>query len=165
VNRPGVDLNSDGTLLAATQIEGVTTVLRQTAAGWRSDNPNGKPALINVSDPSLVLSRNGNFIAIGYYLDRTGGLGAIYPPFLMALDQTGTVWLHERRGGTWTLRQTLKANASPIPYGSGYGASVALSDNGSALAVGAPRDSSAATGINGDQFDTSMFDRGAVWVY
>jgi len=46
-----------------------------------------------------------------------------------------------------------------------FGHSVALGDIGRILVVGAPMESSAATGINGDRTDTSEPERGAVWLY
>jgi len=45
------------------------------------------------------------------------------------------------------------------------GNAVALSKDGSTLAVGAPYESSSATGINGDQTDESVYGAGAVYVY
>jgi hypothetical protein len=47
----------------------------------------------------------------------------------------------------------------------GYGASVALSTDGSTLAVGAPGESSGAAGLNGDQADNSVEGAGAVYVF
>ena len=47
----------------------------------------------------------------------------------------------------------------------GYGASVALSSDGSTLAVGAPGEASKATGVNGDQSDNSVPGAGAVYVF
>jgi hypothetical protein len=45
------------------------------------------------------------------------------------------------------------------------GQGVAISADGSTLAVGAPHEASGATGINGNQNDTSVFDAGAVYVF
>jgi hypothetical protein len=45
------------------------------------------------------------------------------------------------------------------------GNSVALSSDGSTLAVGAPHESSGARGINGDQNDNSLMGSGAVYVF
>src|SRR5688572_2164602 len=45
------------------------------------------------------------------------------------------------------------------------GQSVALSADGRTLAVGAPHESSAARGVNGNQRDNSVFDAGAVYVF
>ena len=60
------------------------------------------------------------------------------------------------------MRRIIKAN-TPTPQW--FGNSVALGDFGRVLAVGAPFDESAATGIDGDQTDTSSPWRGAVWLY
>jgi len=45
------------------------------------------------------------------------------------------------------------------------GHGVALSGDGSTLAVGAPNESSGAKGINGDQNDTSVYSAGAVYIF
>jgi hypothetical protein len=45
------------------------------------------------------------------------------------------------------------------------GRGVALSADGTTLAVGAPHEASAAAGVNGNQRDNSLFDAGAVYVY
>jgi hypothetical protein len=45
------------------------------------------------------------------------------------------------------------------------GDAVALSKDGTTLAVGAPYESSSASGINGDQADESIYGAGAVYVY
>ena len=45
------------------------------------------------------------------------------------------------------------------------GRGVALSADGMTLAVGAPHEASAASGVNGNQRDNSVFDAGAVYVY
>src|SRR5258705_10040063 len=45
------------------------------------------------------------------------------------------------------------------------GVGVAISSDGNTLAVGAPHESSASRGINGNQNDTSVYDSGAVYVF
>jgi hypothetical protein len=55
-----------------------------------------------------------------------------------------------------------------LQFGSGgtlLGDSVALSGDGNTLAVGAPMESSATRGINGNQADESAYDAGAVYVF
>ena len=49
--------------------------------------------------------------------------------------------------------------------GDQFGFSVALSDDGNTLAVGAPSEDSSANGINGNQKDESALTAGAVYVY
>jgi hypothetical protein len=45
------------------------------------------------------------------------------------------------------------------------GRGVALSGDGTTLAVGAPHEASGAKGVNGNQRDNSVFEAGAVYVY
>ena len=45
------------------------------------------------------------------------------------------------------------------------GQGVAISADGTTLAVGAPHEASGAAGINGNQRDNSVFDAGAVYVF
>ena len=71
--------------------------------------------------------------------------------------------MYERRSdGTWTLRRAIKPGSQNDGL---FGHSIALADNGRLLVVGAPRDQSAATGIDGDRDDHSVDWRGAVWIY
>src|SRR5690606_36720134 len=55
--------------------------------------------------------------------------------------------------------------ASNARADSWFGWSLALSADGSTLAVGAPVESSKAQGVNGDQSDTSTIGAGAVYVF
>src|ERR1700682_1419973 len=70
------------------------------------------------------------------------------------------------------LKQVAYLKASnPHPndhFGNGgalEGHGVALSGDGNTLAVGAPYESSAAKGVNGNQNDTSLYSAGAVYVF
>ena len=70
------------------------------------------------------------------------------------------------------LRQTAYVKASGTGAGDQFGTggtllgdAVALSADGNTLAVGAPFESSAATGIDGREDDDSMFGAGAVYVF
>ena len=78
-----------------------------------------------------------------------------------AASQAGAVYVFVRTGTTWSQQAYLKA--STIGAGDAFGASVALS--GDTLAVGAPFEDSAATGINGNQNDNSVLTAGAAYVF
>jgi len=52
-----------------------------------------------------------------------------------------------------------------VSGGDRFGSSVSVSADGNTLAIGAPGEDSAATGINGDQEDNSALDSGAVYVF
>ncbi|QQR89156.1 MAG: FG-GAP repeat protein [Myxococcales bacterium] len=55
--------------------------------------------------------------------------------------------------------------ASNADLNDSFGSIVATSADGSTLAISAPSESSAATGINGDEDDNSSSDSGAVYVF
>jgi len=73
----------------------------------------------------------------------------------------GAVYLFSRSGTTWTQQAYVKASNTTINEFLGY--SVALS--GDTLAIGGGNDPSSATGVNGNQSDTSASGAGAVYVF
>ena len=62
-------------------------------------------------------------------------------------------------------KQSTAIKASNKEDGDQFGFALALSRDGTTLAVGAPMESSAATGVNGKQSDESAYSSGAVYVY
>ena len=62
-------------------------------------------------------------------------------------------------------KQAAYVKASNPRAGAQFGYAVALSSDGRTLAVGAQMEESAATGINGNQNDHSVFSAGAVYIY
>ena len=77
-----------------------------------------------------------------------------------ALD-SGAVYVFVRNGSSWTQQAYLKAINTGA--GDGFGSSVAIS--GDTLVVGAPSEDSNARGVNGDFFNDSSQDAGAVYVF
>jgi hypothetical protein len=73
----------------------------------------------------------------------------------------GAVYVFELAGGTWS--QTAYLKASNASSGARFGTSIAFSGN--TLAVGAPGEASAATGMNGDQANRSAPGAGAAYVF
>jgi hypothetical protein len=157
-----VDLNVDGTVLVSGS-ESATVVFRLNSANhWVAEGPLPGSQAMHGRGTSASIGRNGKFIALSDAGNRTIGNGAIYPPFIEGAEAGGAVRIFERRTAGWALKQTIKSNTSTTQA---YGFPVALGDNGSVLAVGAADEPSAANGIDGDQTDTSLPMRGAVWVY
>ena len=74
---------------------------------------------------------------------------------------TGAGYLYTRSSGTWS--QLAYFQASNPDVNASFGASLALTDD--MLAVGAPGEASNATGIDGNQNDTSMTNAGAVYTF
>jgi hypothetical protein len=90
----------------------------------------------------------------------TLAVGAPGDPFDL-VAQTGAAYVFRRSGTQWTQQAALRA--SNFNDGDLFGKSVALS--GDTLAIGAPGEDSAATGIGGNQNDNSATDAGAAYVF
>jgi hypothetical protein len=76
---------------------------------------------------------------------------------------SGAVYVFVRNGDAWAQQAYVKASNSK--RGDQFGSSVALSNDGNTMAVGAVGEPSSATGIDGDQSDASMPGAGAVYVF
>ena len=112
---------------------------------------------------TLALSLDGATLAVGAHYENGGASGINGDQRDTSAQDAGAAYVYSRTGTTWTPRAYVKASST-----SGraeFGTSVALNDDGSVLAVGAPRESSGATGIDGDQADDSAAESGAVYTY
>ncbi|MNQ35041.1 hypothetical protein D3C85_485150 [compost metagenome] len=114
---------------------------------------------------SLALSADGATLAVGAPFEDSGTSG-VKPGGYADPDNSrplaGAVYMYVRTNGTWTQQAYVKAfnPASAI-----FGVSVALSADGTMLAVAAPGEFSSATGIDGNQGNTSVRPGGTVYVY
>jgi hypothetical protein len=157
-----LDTTYDGKVFVAS-VGLQTFVYRLGATGWVVDGDLTEASEIdNASMRDLAISRDGKLIALGHAWDQSAGLGPIYPPYQEAPSRSGAVRIFERKNSGWQLRRTVKPGSTHDQW---FGHAVALGNNGKILAVGAPMDPSAATGIDGDRDDDSMPERGAVWLY
>ena len=83
-----------------------------------------------------------------------------------SIPQAGAVYVFTRSGNAWTQQAYIKASntgnagVGDVPGdGDQFGFSLALSDDGNTLAVGATSEDSNANGINGNQADNSASSR------
>lgn len=103
---------------------------------------------------------SGNTIAIGAPDEDSGATGIDGNQQDETAADSGAVYIFVRSGTTWTQQAYIKASN---PREDGAFGNVALS--GDTLAVGSPGESSAATGIDGDQQDTTAPGAGAAYVF
>ncbi len=73
----------------------------------------------------------------------------------------GAAYVFVRSGTTWSQEAYVKATNTDA--GDTFGFAVAI--DSSSLAVGAPKEASASTGVGGDASDNSLVDAGAVYTY
>lgn len=110
----------------------------------------------------VSLSGDGNSLAVGAP-NESGDARTINGPDNNALRGSGAAYVFARAGGVWTQQAYVKAsNADAFDN---FGRTLVLSANGQTLAVGAINESSAATGVGGDQHDNTTIGSGAVYVF
>ena len=111
-------------------------IYRESGGVW------GLSATLTVPTRSLSLSANGALVAFGG-------------------DNVVRMWRDD--SGTWTQA----ASFTPVVLGSGdgFGDAVSVSGDVSRIVVGAPREDSSATSVNGDAANNTATDAGAAYVF
>ncbi len=162
---------SEGTAGNAAPGAGAVYVFTRDLGGVWSQQAYVKASNTDADDQfgiSVALNSDGNTLAVG----TTGEDSALTGVRAGIVDETtagnaapgaGAVYVFTRVGTAWAQEAYIKAsNTGVLDL---FGLSVSLSGDGDILAVGAIGESSAATGIGGNQTDNSAADAGAVYVY
>jgi len=158
-----VTLSDNGNVLAA-GAPGAFTVYIFT----RSNTTWGSPVTVTSPDPGNIIS-NPNGFGYAVSLSGDGSLLAVGAPGTTVNGATAAGAMHLFTHGTsWTYQKTV---TEPAPSGTNttnagdrFGSAVALSDDASALAAGAPFEDSSSTNINSTP-DELATDSGAVFVF
>ncbi|MEL7538379.1 MAG: hypothetical protein AAFZ58_02565 [Pseudomonadota bacterium] len=122
-----------------------------------------KGAEPNVGDgfgERVAVSGDGSTIAITALGESSG---STTDPSDNSAPLSGAVFVFTKNGTDWEQQGYIKA--SSIDTADLFGSAVALSEDGSVLLVGARREDSAATRVNGDDSNNSQADSGAAYVY
>lgn len=165
----GAATNVDGDQGATTEADaGAVYVFRRDGDGiWLGD-----PTYVKAHNPergdyfgsSIALSASGDVLAVGAPSEDGAGLtGASNDA-----ESSGAAYVYTRGpDGAWSNAFYLKSSTEAALNGEydRFGSSVALSADGTVLAVGAPSESSGATGVDGDRADDSASLAGAVFVF
>ncbi len=157
-------INGDQTSNAAAG-SGAVYVFTRTGTTW-SQQAYVKASNTGANDLfgcSVALSADGSTLAVGAYGEDSAATGINGDQTSNAAADSGAVYVFTRTGTTWSQQAYVKA--SNTGAGDYFGISVALSADGSTLAVGALHEDSAATGINGDQTSNAAASSGAVYVF
>ncbi|MFN0301807.1 MAG: integrin [Burkholderiales bacterium] len=112
---------------------------------------------------ALALSADGNTLAVGASLESSSATGVNQIPGALPVFFSGAVYVFSRTGTSWSHQAYVKASNTGTE--DRFGAALALSGDGSTLAVGAQGEGSSVTGINQDQADNSAGSAGAVYVF
>ena len=112
---------------------------------------------------AVAISGDGSTLAVGAPHESSAARGIDGDQTDNSLYNAGAVYVYVRRGDAWLQQAYIKASNSG--RNDMFGLTVALSRDGSTLAVAAAWESSAATGVNGNQSDDSLPQAGAVYVF
>jgi hypothetical protein len=153
---------------------GAVYIFARSGAGWTQQ------AYVKPSNPQMgaefghvvALSADGNTLAVSAYAEASKSTGINGNQDDHSIPQAGAAYVFTRTGGRWTQQAYIKASntgeagtADSFGDGDQFGVSLALSDDGRTLAVGAISEDSASPGINGNQADNSATSAGAVYVF
>src|SRR6185503_17212482 len=108
-----------------------------------------------------ALALSGNTLAVAAPQEASAAPGINGNQSDDSASGAGAVYVFVRNGATWSQEAYLKAS-NPERFDA-FGSAVALA--GDTLAVGATGESSAATGVNGNQSDNTASAAGAVYVF
>jgi FG-GAP repeat len=162
-NATGIDGNQADN--SATAAGAVSVFVRDGMGGW-SQAAYVKASNTDAGDlfgTSVALSDDGDTLAVGAPAEQSNATGIGGNQADDSASYSGAVYVFVRDGmGQWSQAAYVKASNTDM-YDS-FGTSVALSDDGDTLAVGAHNEDSNATGIGGNQVDNSASDAGAVYV-
>jgi len=134
-------------------------------------------ALINVFKPSnsssaiddmglnstITFSADGTTLALGMPGEDSGSVGVDGQQSSMHSEDSGATYIFRFKNETWVQEAYIKASNAESK--DNFGHSVALSGDGNTLVVGAPFESSSATGFNADETDNSAMNSGAVYLF
>jgi FG-GAP repeat protein len=112
---------------------------------------------------ALALSANGSTLAVAATREDSNARGVNGNQDDNSAEDSGAVYVFTRTGGNWSQQAYVKSSNSDA--GDQFGWSVALSDDGNLMVVGAPTEQSNARGVNGNQADNSSANAGAGYVF
>lgn len=144
---------------------GVGDALRQTAyikasnTGFGDEFGAGGTLLGN----AVALSADGITLAIGAPYESSGSSGIEGDQDDESVYGAGAVYVFVNDGVDWRQQAYVKASNPDLTDNFGY--MIALSGDGNTMAVSAPFEASATTGIDGDENDDSIPQAGAVYVF
>jgi hypothetical protein len=104
---------------------------------------------------------SGDTVVVGAYLEDSNATGVNGNQTDNSARDSGAAYVFVRNAGVWSEQAYLKA--SNTEASDEFGLSVGVS--GDTVVVGASRDDSNATGVNGNQSDNSGFECGAAYVF
>ncbi|MEW5737418.1 MAG: cadherin-like beta sandwich domain-containing protein [Myxococcota bacterium] len=149
----------------AADLSGAAYVFSREAGAWKED---ARIKATNV-DPgdrfgqAVSLSRDGAALLVGAQAEASNASGLDGDQSMNNVLTAGAAYLFGRTSAGWAQEVYVKASNPGVA--DTFGRSVALSGDGVSFACGAPGESSASSGVNGNQADDSAAGAGAVYAF
>lgn len=144
----------------------VYVFVRDEQEAW-SQHTYIKPSVLDETDSfgyHVVLSGDGATLLTHAKSDDSASIGVNGNPLDNSADNAGAVFVFVRdEQDVWVQQAYVKA--SNTDAGDAFGFGLAASFDGDTIAIGAPGEASAATGIDGDQAHNGLGAPGAVYVF
>ncbi|MBZ5642441.1 MAG: FG-GAP repeat protein [Acidobacteriia bacterium] len=112
---------------------------------------------------AVAISADGNTMAVASTQENSAAKGINGNQSDVSAIGAGAVYVFVRNTTGWVQQAYVKSSNSKTK--DQFGSSLALSNDGNTLAVGAAGEASSAAGVDGDQKDASMPGAGAVYVF
>lgn len=144
---------------------GAVYIFVRNGSGWNQQAylKASNAEAIDYFGSSMALAGNGDTLVVSAPLEDSDAVGIDGDQQKNDASDSGAVYVFSRTGTAWSQQAYLKASNAREDHE--FGSSVALSDSGDSLAVGARYEDSASKGVNEDQLDDSSFKSGAVYVF
>lgn len=145
---------------------GAAYVFVRENGGWRQQAYLKAPNTSRSPRFGQAVAVSGDTVVVGSPSESSSATGVDGDPHYIApspntASQSGAAWVFVRENGVWRQQAYLKA--SNARRGAYLGRSVAV--EGDTIVVGSPNETSGATGVNGDENDTSATSAGAAYVF
>ena len=155
-----LEVHDDNGVISTLPEVTITSLMLSSIGYFKASNPD----VFDTFGISVALSADGNTMAMGSAGESSDatGINGDQNNFLFS---SGAVYLFRRdnNSGVWAQEAFIKAEF-PGSFDL-FGTTVAISDDGNTLVVGATREGSDAIGVNGDQENNNALDSGAVYVF
>jgi hypothetical protein len=148
--------NSGGEIGAVYVFTRSGMIWSQEAYVKASNSPNEQP-----DGFGWTIALGGDTLAVAAAEEDSAATGVNGNESDDSVVDSGATYVFRRAGGEWSQHAYVKASNTGAD--DRFGGSIALS--GDTLAVGAVREDSAATGLNGSQADDNAVNSGAVYVF
>ena len=112
-------------------------------------------------DGFAVVALSGDTLVVGATGESSGATGVNGDQGDSSAPHSGAAYVFVRSGRIWSQQAYLKASNTGADDAFGWG----VSSSGDTIVVGAPREPSSATGVNGDHSDNSLYWAGAAYVF